>query len=163
MQPVLAIVLLGALLNCLWPAGAHADPGAQTVYKSVGPDGKIRYSDRPPADGKLEKTLTFANLPASTLPPSYLERLKKVEAAAATAPPSGVVLYSAAWCGYCKKAKAYLAARSVAYQDIDVDSPAGMAAFAGVGGGGIPVLVSQGQAVRGFSTQAYDALFAGAR
>lgn len=30
---------------------------AGTVYKSVGPDGRIVYSDRPPAGSAVEKTL----------------------------------------------------------------------------------------------------------
>jgi hypothetical protein len=34
-------------------AAIHAD----TVYRSVGPDGKVTYSQRPPAEGKIDKTL----------------------------------------------------------------------------------------------------------
>ncbi len=77
----------------------------------------------------------------------------------------GPTLYSAVWCGYCKKAKAWLAARGVAYQDIDVDTTSGMAALAEVTGGkgGIPVLVAKGQKVSGFSTAAYDSIFPAAK
>ena len=47
-----------------------------------------------------------------------------------------------------------------AYQDVDIDSKSGMAAFAQVGGGrGIPLLLADGQRVQGFSPAAYDALF----
>ena len=138
---------------------------AQTLYKSVGPDGKVVYGDRPPAEGRIEKTMKFENLPSSALPAavsSYVEQLRRMKASSITStPPSGVVLYAAAWCGYCKNAKAYLASKGVAYQEIDIDTKNGMAAFAQAGGGGgVPLLFAGGQRVQGFSPAAYDALFA---
>jgi glutaredoxin len=149
----------------LWSASAITTPGAQTLYKSVGPDGRVVYSDRPPAEGRLEKTMTFENLPSSPLPAStssYVEQLRRMGPTSATnTPTSGVVLYSAAWCGFCKRAKAYLAGKGITYQDFDIDTKDGMAAFAQAGGGkGVPLLVARGQRVQGFSPAAYDALFA---
>lgn len=146
------VILLAAL-----PAVAVAE----SMYKSVGPDGRIAYSDSPPAKGRLEKTLKFESAPASPLPASYIEALRKLRASeAASAALGDVVLYSAVWCGYCTKAKAYLASKGIAYQEIDVDTPAGMAAFAQVGGGkGIPLLVTASQRIQGFSTASYDGLF----
>jgi glutaredoxin len=154
------LLLLAAL------AGAVA---AQTVYKSVGADGRVVYSDRPPAGGRLEKTLTFENLPSSALPASassYVEQLKRMHArdaaqAAAAPAQAGVVLYTASWCGYCRKARAWLGAKGIAYRDVDVETPDGIAAFASVGGGsGVPVIVADGRRLAGFSAPAYDALFA---
>ena len=149
----------------LWGASATTAPIAQTLYKSVGPDGKIVYSDRPPAEGRIEKTMKLENLPSSALPASassYVEQLRRVKASSsASTPPNGVILYSAAWCGYCKKAKAYLASKGITYQEVDIDTNNGMAAFAQAGGGsGIPLLFAGGQRVQGFSPAAYDALFA---
>jgi glutaredoxin len=139
--------------------------GAQTLYKSVGPDGRIVYSDRPPAEGRLEKTITFENLPSSPLPAatsSYVEQLRRTSASSsADTPTNGVVLYAAAWCGFCKRAKAYLAGKGVQYQEFDIDTKDGMAAFARAGGGkGVPLLIADGRRVQGFSPAAYDALFA---
>lgn len=140
-------------------------PVAQDLYKSVGPDGRIVYSDKPPAKGRIEKTMKFENLPSSALPASafsYVEQLRKLRASSsANKPTKAVVLYSAAWCGYCKKAKAYLADKGITYQEIDIDTDGGMIAFAQVGGGnGVPLLLAGGQRVQGFSPDAYDALFA---
>lgn len=137
---------------------------AETMYKSIRPDGKIVYSDRPPAEGRIEKTITFENLPSSTLPrqtSSYVEQLKRVRASApVVASRENVVLYAAAWCGYCAKAKAYLAAKGISYEEIDVDSNEGKASFAQAGGGkGIPLLLAGDQRVQGFSAAAYDELF----
>jgi glutaredoxin len=135
---------------------------AQAVYKSVGPDGKVVYSDSPPVDGKNTRKLKFDNLPASPLPAPARASVDQLKRSPSTAVPvtTAVVLYSAAWCGYCKAAKAWLGSRGVAYREIDVDTESGQAAYAQAGGGnGIPLLVAGGQRVQGFSAAAYDALF----
>ncbi len=161
MKPNLRIVSLSCLAVL-----AAAPSVAQTLYKSIGPDGRVVYSDRPPTDGKVQKTMTFENLPSSTLPATttaYLEQQLQTlrKSSVTSAPTSGVVLYSADWCGYCKKAKAYLAGKGIGYREIDIDTPDGMESFAQAGGGkGVPLLVADGQRVQGFSPSAYDALFA---
>lgn len=137
---------------------------SQTLYKSVGADGKVVYSDRPPAEGRAEK-MKFQNLPSTPLPQSvaaaYAELLRKAKAnPVAIVPVAGNVLYSASWCGYCRQAKSYLATKGVAYSEIDIDTPDGMAGFSQVGGGrGVPLLIAGGQKVQGYSAQAYDGLF----
>ena len=149
-----------------WLLASGTVARAQTLYKSVGPDGRIVYSDKPPAEGRVDKTMSFENLPSSPVPAatlSYVAQLRRLRESAPAA-IEGVVLYSATWCGYCRKAKAYLAARSVSYQEIDIDTPAGRSAFAQAGGGkGVPLLLAKGQRVQGFSADAYDALFATTR
>jgi glutaredoxin len=151
----LVLSMAGALL-----AGATAS--AQTVYKSVGADGRIVYSDRAPTQGRLEKTMKF-ELASSALPASaasYMEQFRKTHPAGATpvATAKGVTLYSAAWCGYCRKAKAWLGDHGVAYTDVDIDAPGGTAALAQASGGssGVPVLVVDGRSIKGFSAAAYD-------
>lgn len=142
--------------------GADA-PTQTTLYKSVGPDGRVVYGDRPPVDGRAAQTLKFENLPSSPLSPAtlaYLEQLKKGGGTAQAALPSSeLVLFTTNWCGYCKKAKAYLAGKGVSYREVDIESNAGAAAYAQAGGQrGVPLLFKGGQRVLGFSTNAYDAL-----
>ena len=153
----LALSLAAALLG--------ATASAQTVYKSVGADGRIVYSDRAPTEGRLEKTMKF-ELASSALPASaasYMEQFRKTHPAGPAAPAEarGVTLYSAVWCGYCRKAKAWLGEHGVPYTDIDIDAPGGTAALAQATGGrsGIPVLVVDGHTLNGFSVGAYDAMF----
>ena len=70
------------------------------------------------------------------------------------------VLFAASWCGYCRQARAYLARSKIQYEEVDVDTPSGKAAFAQYGKGAIPLLVSKGETLRGFSELAYDYFFA---
>jgi glutaredoxin len=156
------MLLVGALL-------ATAAQAA-TVYKSVGADGKITYSDEPPVNARESKAMKIADGPVTPLPASVLKyraELAKgargrIDNVAGVANASGTTLFSANWCGYCKKAKAYLSAKGVAYRDVDIDSPDGAKAFfAAGGGGGVPLLLVDGQRVSGFSQASYDGMFAG--
>lgn len=126
---------------------------AQTLYKIVGADGKITYSDRQPEGGKA-KALKFVSAPA----PSAQPQLNKV------------VLYSAVWCGYCTQAKAYMTAANIRFEEVDVDTAYGRDSFARASGSaapsgkgrvsGIPYLVMGEQKQRGYSSQGYDRFFA---
>ena len=152
-------------LLALVAACAFATPGfAETLYKHIGPDGQVLYTDRPPPEGKTAKTLNFADLPATPLPESvlrYREALQKSmqnRLANAGKSGSGVQLFTAVWCGYCRKAKAYLAERGIAFGEHDIDTPEGQLAFAQAGkASGIPLLLVGEQRVQGFSVAAYDA------
>jgi glutaredoxin len=159
-SPRLAVLLLFVVAGNPFAADG---PTTTTLYKSTGPDGKTVYSDHPPVEGREAKTLTFKNPPASPLSAAtlaYIEQLRKSSDMHATGTPSGgIVLFSAAWCGYCKKAKAYLAQKGISYREVDVETKDGMLAYAQAGGkSGIPLLLANGQKVLGFSPAAYDAL-----
>lgn len=56
------------LLLIFVPLVTHAG----SLYKSVGPDGGVVYSDQPPTTGKIEKTFTYTDMPATPLPDSVL-------------------------------------------------------------------------------------------
>ncbi len=149
-----------ALIAAALTGTAHA----QTLYKSVDASGKVVYSDQPPTSGAVQKTLKLESLPVSVVPgnplPPATPGQGPAEAQKATQPRGEVTLYMATWCGYCKAAKAYLGGKGIAYREFDVDTPTGKAAFAQLGARGVPVLLTNGQRVAGFSTQSYDAVFA---
>lgn len=79
--------------------------------------------------------------------------------ATAASASSGVVLYSAEWCGACRKAKRHLARRGVAYEERDIDQPANAEALVKkTGSRAIPVLDVGGRVITGFSASTYDEL-----
>ncbi len=68
-----------------------------------------------------------------------------------------VVVYSTSWCGYCRKAKAWLTKKGIPFteKDIEKDSGAaaelaGKAAAAGVQPNGVPVIDARGTLILGF-------------
>src|SRR5689334_15127897 len=85
----------------------------ETLYKVVGPDGKITYTDRPPQDDKSKSTaMQITSAPSTPLPDSVLkfqaELQKSLQNRLAAAKEMGSmgtpVLFSAVWCGYCTQA-----------------------------------------------------------
>lgn len=157
---------LGALLLLF-----GAPLGAQTLYKSTGPNGEVIYSAKPLTGARVEKTLEYTPGPSNPLP-DYVLRFKEEitkklgqKAAHGALDQNQVHLFTTSWCGYCHRAKAYLAKKQVAYIEHDVETPAGMEALVQVDGAGhgVPVLVWRGQKLYGFSEPNYAALFDAAR
>ncbi len=145
--------VISVLVTCVWLTFIES-VNAQSLYKSIGPNGKVIYSNHPPAGAHIEKKLEFDDLPSSQVHPQS-ESTDSVDL-----PTDDVVLYAAAWCGYCRKAKAYLASKGINYKEIDIDTGYGSKAFARVGNGqGIPLLFASGQRVQGYSLEAYDEIF----
>ena len=146
---------------------------AQTVYKSTNPDGSIVYSDKPPVDGKVDKVIEFPDLPSSPVPDTppapanrgsigTQRRAGSPRPSPAQSPEQNTLLrlYSATWCGYCRRARAYLAQHAIDYENFDIDTPEGRDEFERAGKGGIPLLVGRGRKLRGFKVEGYDAFFA---
>ena len=99
--------------------------------------------------------------------PVDLTRPKSVDLNAPPPEPaaSGIILYSAPWCGFCKKAAAHLKARGLRFaeRNIDADPTAALELKdklrqAKISGAGIPVLDVHGTLVVGFDKKRIDAL-----
>ncbi len=80
-------------------------------------------------------------------------------------PALRVILYTAPWCGYCKKAAAHLRSRGIPFWERDIDSDRSAAVElsqklrrAGLSGGGVPVLDIAGTIVIGFKRDRIDRL-----
>jgi glutaredoxin len=170
-HPVRCLQRTGWSAVCAFIAAFVPSASADTVYKAVGPDGVVTYTDKPPSDRARTDTLEFRNLPSSPLPAEVLRFREQLEKSAqgritaARAPrPGDVALFTANWCGHCKRAKAHLAAAQVAYTEYDIENVDGMRAFIGAGGtGGVPLLVAGDKRVQGYSPAAYERLAAAVR
>lgn len=140
---------------------------AATLYKSIGPDGRVTYSDQPPAGSRVDKTLSFIESPSSPLPESVLRYREGLEkgvqkrlAEVAKAGAGKVRLFTAQWCGYCRQARAYLNEKGIGFAELDVESSEGQQAYAALGGGsGVPVLAWKSERLQGYSRASYDQFF----
>lgn len=73
---------------------------------------------------------------------------------------SNAVLYSAEWCGYCKKAKAFMNENNIRFTELDLDkSDEYIDQFEADGGEGIPYLVVGKRKVSGFNEEDYSKVF----
>jgi len=72
---------------------------------------------------------------------------------------SGVLLYYADWCGYCRKTRAELDRRGVAFELLDVENPVILAELVRkTGQRGVPVLDVDGKILIGYDPQGLDRL-----
>jgi glutaredoxin len=85
-------------------------------------------------------------------------------------PEGTVIVYSAEWCGFCKKAKAWLKERDVPFVERDVEKQAGVAeelknklAAAKTRAGGVPVLDWDGEMIIGFDVPRMEKRLAAGR
>ena len=145
-----APLLVGCLLTL-----ACAGVQAQGVYRIVGPDGKVTFSDRPPADANAQPARIASEAPSAAngaLPYELRQIANRFP----------VTLYTGNDCPPCTSARNLLASRGVPFTERTVSSNEDIAALQRLSGGtGLPFGTIGGQQLAGFSegewTQYLDA------
>lgn len=137
------LAALAALVGCaaLWGAAADAQ-----VFRVVGPDGKVTFTDRPPPNANARPapvvTLGGSGSSTATLP-------MELRTAASRFP---VTLYSGADCAPCITARAFLLSRGVPFTERTVTTQDDVQALQRLAGEArLPFATIGGQHVRGFS------------
>lgn len=65
-----------------------------------------------------------------------------------------VILYATSWCGYCVKARKLLEENNVEYFEYDIEkSTEGKRQHKALGGSGIPVLLINGETIKGYNPE----------
>jgi glutaredoxin len=141
-------------------AALLALPAAAQIYKWTDSAGKTHYGDKPPEDvAKRELKISAESFVGTPQVRDWGSVLRRPASAAPAT--STLTMYSATWCGPCKSAKAYMAAKGIAYRDIDIDaSEANGKEYLSQGGGGVPLFVSGDKRMNGFSPAALEDLIA---
>jgi len=63
-----------------------------------------------------------------------------------------VILYATSWCGYCEKARELLNENNIEFHEYDVEkSEEGREQFKRLGGKGVPVILIDGEVLKGFN------------
>lgn len=133
--------MLSLLLLAAFPATAQ--------YKVVAPDGRVTYTDRPPADGSARITEIGRRAPVPPPAPSGAPLPVELQRTAERFP---VTLFTADNCAPCDSGRAMLQQRGVPYTERQVVSVDDVAALERtVGGRTVPALTVGGQALRGYS------------
>lgn len=138
------------LLSLLISASAHAQ-----MYKWVGPNGKITYSDTPPPPSARqveEKSLTTG----SAYPALPFELAKAVKS-------NPVTLYTTAKCPPCDDGRNMLNTRGIPFTEKTVNNSEEIARLRQIGGEQqLPLLTVGSKKQQGFQSIEWDALLTGA-
>jgi len=125
------------------------------IYKWNDPDGKVHFSDKKPINKKSENIQLKINTYKSvTIDPAILKSTKKSNI------NRNVIMYSAAWCGICKKAKKYFNKNNISYIEYDIDKDkAAKKRHKAMGATGVPVIFIGDSRMNGFSAASFEQIY----
>lgn len=130
------------------------------MFKWVDANGQMHYSDSPP-DDVAEPTTDDVHVSSISGPATITTAPTARNAKASKEKDGKVRIYTAAWCGYCKRAKAHLNSKHVPYEEVDVETTTqGRAAFSDLNGKGVPVIIVGPHRMDGFDPVSLDAMLA---
>lgn len=131
---------------CLALALAAPLAGAQQVYRIVGPDGRITFSDTPPTDPNARASIQGTGGAGSsnqTLPFELRQTVSRFP----------VTLYAGPNCNPCEQGRGLLIARGIPFSERSVQTFEDVQALERLAGERtLPLLMIGGQLVRGFSS-----------
>ena len=127
-------------------AGATGVSLAQQVFRIVGPDGKVTFSDKPPAENTAKVTAAASSsgggVATSSLPFELRQVVQKYP----------VTLYTGDNCGPCQSARAMLVSRGVPFAEKSVMTPEDSQALQRLSGeNSLPFATIGGQQLKGYS------------
>lgn len=131
-----------ALLACVLSPALQA----QGVYRIVGPDGKVSFSDQPPPDAKNATRVAGSGGATGETRPNLPFELQQLVA------KYPVTLYSAPNCAPCNSGRSVLVARGIPFTEKTVETNDDLTAFARINpDNALPLLMVGSQPVKGFS------------
>lgn len=142
-HPLLALGLMGVFAA----AGlSRNDANAQQIYRFVGPDGRITFSDKAPLDPSVKATAA----PVVQLPGQGVAGLPFEVRQVVTRYP--VTFYTGPGCGPCTSGRELLTRRGVPFTEKTVTSNDDIEALKRLAGApSLPFLTIGGQPLRGYS------------
>ena len=158
MQRLFLVILLTVGISLV------AGPVAAEIYKYIDVDGNTHFTDTPPLGFAAEQMNIQPNVVAGGVPSKPMAvgelssaeiRKKKLLEAKKTLK---VELFVTSWCGYCKKAEAYLRKKEIPYTayDIEKDLQAARRKDSLTSRQGVPFALIGNQKLTGFSEMSYD-------
>lgn len=131
---IASLLLAGAMVVC-------AEAPADQVYRWLDDTGKVHFSDRPP----------LGNSAGDVEVRSY-RGSPEISAVPAESVVAQVTMFTTTWCGYCKRARAYLNKMGIPFVEYDVERDEfGKREYKKLNGRGVPVILVGDQRMNGFS------------
>lgn len=138
---IASLLLVGALLVC-------AEAPANQVYRWLDDTGKVHFSDRPPVGDS-----------AGDIEVKSYRGSPEISAVPAESVSAQVTMFTTSWCGYCKRARAYLNKMGIPFVEYDVErNEIGKREYKKLNGRGVPVILVGNQRMNGFSAPSLEKL-----
>ncbi len=138
-------LVFGAAVAALLALAANVSQ-AQAVYRIVGPDGKVTFSDKPPAAAAKVTGLETAASPTTAASPALPYELRQVVA------KYPVTLYTSKECAPCDSGRSLLRSRGVPFSEKTISTADDSEALQRISGStSLPFLTLGGQHIKGFS------------
>lgn len=121
------------------------------IHQWVDENGKTHFGDKPP----INANTTIIEVEINTYESPNTEALK-----ALLNPKEQVVMYSAEWCGVCKKAEQYFKKNKIKFKEYDIEkSNKGKRDYKKLEAKGVPVILVGDKRLNGFSEEAFESLY----
>ena len=137
-------------LALLWvlPLSAAAE-----IYRWTDAQGRVHFSDTPPAAMSAERLNPQVNTFESIVAPADATPREK-------GTPGAVVMYATSWCPYCEKARQYFRQHNIHYTEYDIERDShARKRYESLGGSGVPVILVGKERMNGFSAARFGAMY----
>lgn len=125
------------------------------VYRWTDADGRVHFGDKPPVSVDSQSVDIRVN---SYTSPEVIRQ--SVATDGSTPGGKAVVMYSATWCGICKRAATYFKENKIPFRDYDVENTAkGRADYKRLGGRAVPIILVGEARMNGFSPASFQQLY----
>ena len=144
------------LIVSLW---LIAGPVFAEVYKWTDEEGITHYSDKKPDNQEVTelefKIATYDTVSYETIgSASEKTKTNKIDA------HNSVVMFSASWCGVCKKAKKYFRRNGIPFTEYDIEkSKKAKRKYKKLGATGVPVILVGRKRMNGFSEAGFKRIY----
>jgi len=128
------------------------------IFKWVDDDGNVHFSDNPPERAKTKKI----TLKINTYQSVQVIRPIPTRAPSNKAEPAdkSVIMYSAEWCGVCRRAKRFFNQNKIAFKEYDIDkSEEAKRKYKLLNARGVPVIFIDDIRLNGFSARQFKTIY----
>ena len=134
------------LAGCVVLVYGVSQAQAQTIYRIVGANGKVTFSDKPPADVTKATATNAGGKPIATSDAPLPYELRQVVSR------FPVTLYSGASCAPCNSGRLLLQSRGIPFTEHTISTPEDAEALQRISGeNSLPFLTIGGQKIKGYS------------
>lgn len=136
------------------------------IYQWTDEQGRVHFSDKAPETGVVEsigEQLIINSYQGSEVTTAeFLDQRDAQQRQKARLKRHSVVMYSAVWCGVCKRARQFFKANNIPFSEYDVETSAkGKNDFARLKGRGVPLILVGKKRMNGFDTARFKQLYGG--